>query len=98
MLRKMSIVPLALVAMYLFGCKSDGRQSEQLPLTPQNEMEEAVIVVGYRQLGQDVVANEDIKVISDNERKIAKGAFSYDDVQQKPVFQKEDNSFRQYLG
>ena len=99
MLRKMSIVPVALVAMYLFGCKSNEvRQSEQLPLTPQNEMEEVVIVVGYGQLGQDVVSSEDVKVFSDNERKIAKGAFSYDEVQQKPVFQGKDNNFRQYVG
>ena len=98
MLRKMSIVPVALVAMYLFGCKSDGRQSETLPLTPQNEMEEVVIVVGYGPSSQVVVPNEDVKVISDSERKIAKGAITYDEVQQKPVFQGKDNDFRQYLG
>jgi len=98
MLRKMSIIPVAFIAMYLFGCKSDGRQSETLPLTPQNEMEETVIVVGYGQIGQVVVPKEDVQVVSDSKRKIAKGAISFDDAQQKPVFQGKDNNFRQYLG
>ena len=97
MLRKMSIIPVAFVAMYLFACNGQAEQSLQEPWIPQNDLEEAVIVVGYGPLGGIVTKNEDVKAISENKRKIASGVISYDEVEQKPVFQGTDNNFRRHL-
>jgi len=110
MLRKMSIVPVALVAMYLFACNSEGRRDNvseiaqplsesvwQKSWTPQNNLEEPVIVVGYGRLYEDVKLSADVMVTHTSERAIARWAISYDEVEEKPVFQGEGNNFRRHL-
>ena len=110
MLRKLSMVPVALIALYLFACNSDGSRNSAIEIsqplseslwqeswTPMNDMEEQVIVVGYGSLKEDVSTPKDVMVTYDSERKIARGATSYNEVEQKPVFQGADNNFRLYL-
>jgi len=110
MLRKMSIVPVALVALYLFACNNEGRRTNsdvisqplsesewQKSWTPQNEGETSIHVVGYGIPNQDVAINKEVVVTYDRERTIARGAISYNDVEQKPVFQGTDNDFRRFL-
>ena len=107
MLRKMSIVPVVFIALYLFACNSEGRRDSatemsqplsesvwQKSWTPQNDMEESVIVVAF--LKEDI--NNDVIVTHDSKRRIARGVISYNEVEQKPVFQGKDNDFRRYLG
>jgi len=102
LLRKMSILPVTMCALYAFSIqpadmmasKSSLPESvmQQDPWTPQNELEELIVVVGY---GQNVTPRKDIQVIRDSERTIAPGAISYTEVEQKPVFQEgKDGYFR----
>ena len=96
MLRKLSIVPVTLVAMYLFSCNSEGTTVISEPLsksawqnswTPQNDMEEAVTVIGYGSTNENIVVlNKDVVVSHDSERKIARGVIAYHEIEQKPVF------------
>ena len=108
MLRKMSIVPVALVAFYLFACNNDSRRGSVTeiaqPLSeslwqdswkPMNDMEEPIIISGY--LKEEVTQKQDVMVTHDSERKVARKVIPYTDVEQKPVFQGTDNDFRQYL-
>ena len=110
MLRKMSIVPVALVAMYLFACNNEGRRDAvseisqpisesawQKSWTPQNNLEEPVIVMGYGRLNEGVKSSADVMVTHTSERAIARGAIAYDEVEEKPVFQGEGNNFRRHL-
>ena len=108
-LRKMSIVPVALVAIYLFACNSEGQNGVNTvsqPLSesvwqdswkPRNDMEEPVIVVGYGPVKDGIPQKKDVIVTHESERKIARGVISYHEVEQKPVFQGTDNNFRRYL-
>jgi TonB family protein len=104
MLRMMSIVPVTLVALYLFGCNSDNTTTVSQPLSESawqsswksmNDMEASVVVTSL--LKEDVTLNKDVTVMHDSERKRARGAVSYDEVEQKPVFQEKENDFRRYL-
>ncbi len=106
LLRKLSIVPVILITLYAFSVRSVvpspvetgiSQPVWQDPWTPQNDIERFVYVIGYGSQDKKVTPKEDIKVIRDSERKIASGAVSYNDVEQKPVFQGADNDFRSYL-
>ena len=104
MLRKMSIIPVTMFALYAFSIqpadtitsKSSLSESvmQQDPWTPQNELEELIVVVGY---GQNVTPRKDIQVIRDSERTIAPGAISYTEVEQKPVFQEGKDSYFRFM-
>jgi TonB family protein len=106
-LRKWSIVPVALAAMYLFACNREGQNGVNTISAPLSKSvwqdswtpmkgEEPIIVVGYCQ--KDAVSQKkDVIVTHESERKIARGAISYHEIEQKPVFQETDNNFRRYL-
>jgi protein TonB len=71
---------------------------QQDPWTPQNELEQYVVVVGYGKSGSENVApQQDIQVTRDSERKIAPGAIAYNDVEQKPVFQEGQDGYMKFL-
>ena len=108
MLRKMSIIPVIMIALYAFSIQpadriptSKSSLSESIlqdPWTPQNELEEPIFIIGYGQKGSDNVSpKQDIQVIRDSERKIAPGAIAYTDVEQKPVFQEGKDSYLRYM-
>jgi len=109
MLRKMSILPVALVAMYLFACKSEGQNAGntisqplsesvwQKSWTPLNDIEEPIIVVGYGSLKENETLKEEVIVTHVGERKMMRGILSYDEVEQKPVFQGTDNNLRKFI-
>jgi len=101
-LRKMSIIPIAMIALYAFSIRptdtptgislSLSESVLQDPWTAQNELEEEIIVVGYGR--NNVSIKQDVKVTRENKRKIARRTISYTDVEQKPVFQ---DGIPQYL-
>ena len=110
-LRKISIVPVAMIALCAFSLRpaetppssvtrSLSEPAQQDPWMPINEMEEQIIVVGYGPKNDSLQTKPrtDITVVSDSERKIAPGAFSYDDVEQKPVFQDSIRGYIKFLG
>ena len=104
-LRKMSMIPVAMIALYAFSIKptdmpltgititsqSPADSVWQEPWTPQSELEEIIVVVGYGQKGNESFQNDAppsaITVVRENERKITSGTISYNEVEQKPVFQ-----------
>ena len=99
-LRKISIVPVAMIALCAFSLRpaetppssvtrSLSESAQQDPWMPGNEIEQQMVVVGYlpkNDLPQTERKTE-IKVVSESERNITPGVFSYDAVEQKPVFQ-----------
>ena len=105
MLRKMSIVPLVMIALYAFSIrptdtptgksKALAGAALQDPWTSQNELEEKVIVVGYA--SENVTPKQEVIVTRENERKIAPGAISFTDVEQKPVFQDGINNYLRFI-
>ena len=108
MLRKLSIVPVVIIAMYLFACNNEVRRDTATEIsqplsesvwqeswTPQNDLEEEIIVVAF--VANNVTPKEDVIVTHNSERKIARGVISYNEAEQKPVFQGSDNDFRSYL-
>ena len=112
-LRKISIVPVAMIALCAFSLRpantppasitrSLSELTQQDPWIPQNELEEPIIVVGYGVYLQKNDSSQtelkiDLTVIRDSERKIAPGVFSYDAVEQKPVFQESIHDYYQFL-
>ena len=108
MLRKMSIIPVIMIALYAFSIQpatmplsSNSSSSEvvqQDPWTPQNELEEFIVVVGYGKSGSaNVAPRQDIQVTRESERKIAPGAIAYTDVEQKPVFQEGRDGYHRFM-
>ena len=119
--RKMSILPVALVALYAFSIKPTDMPFTGITITSQspadsvwrepwipqnNELEEIIVIVGYGQRRNESTQNDappksappiEIKVVRENERRIASGAISYNDVEQKPVFQDGTASYLKYL-
>ena len=104
-LRKMSIIPVAMIALYAFSIRptdmpvitsqSIHGSALQNPWTPQNEMEEQIIVVGYA--NKNVSLKKDVMVTSESERVKASGTFSYNEVETKPVFQGSIQNFYKYF-
>ena len=99
MLRKMSIVPIVLIALYACSIRPNDiptvntRSVLQDPWTTQNELEERIVVVGYTRDNDS--PKKDVKVTSETERRIAPGAIFYSDVEQKPVF--KDQSYLKFI-
>ena len=109
-LRKISIVPVAMIALCAFSLRpaetppssvtrSLSEPAQQDPWTPQNEMEEQIIVTGYgsKNDSPQTERKTEVKVVSDSERKIALGVFSYDAVEQKPVFQDSIRGYYKFI-
>jgi len=67
--------------------------------TPQNDQEKPVIVASF--LDENVSRKKEVKVFCDNKRIISynerTNTLSYNEVEQKPVFQGTNNDFREYL-
>ena len=96
MLRKMSVLPVTLFALYAFAIqptdmpasghftvnRSPSKSIQQVPYTPQNEIDECVIIVGYT--GETTL--KEIKATYSKDLKIAPDAISYNAVQQRPVY------------
>ena len=97
MLRKMSIIPVALVAMYLFACEGGTQSQSQIDPWNPNDLEEVIQVVAFGKTGSKITQDEVEKVIRDSERKISRGVISQNKVQQKPVFQGVENGFREFI-
>ena len=105
MLRKVSIIPVALIALYAFSIKPTAmpvNPSQPIPgpvsqvpsWTQQNDLEEQIVVVAY---ANNVSIKKDVMATSESERKIASGAFSYTEVETKPVFQQSIKNYLKYI-
>ena len=100
-LRKMSIVPIAMIALCAFSIRpadtpagispSTYEPALQDPWTSQNELEELITVVGYAP--ENGSLQRDVKVIREHERKNDPGTISYSEVEQKPVFQGDNKNY-----
>ena len=77
--------------------RSLSEPAQQDPWIPQNELEELVVVTALKNDSPQTERKTDIKVVSESERKIAPGAFSYDAVEQKHVFQESIRDYYQFL-
>ena len=111
MLRKLSIVPVIVIALFAFSVKAKTTEPVNLntgtenvvqndnPWTSQNDLESPVIIVGY---GGKANANmKDASEVSlPPKRKLPpKGVIRYNDVEEKPSFKHKDaeSGFREYL-
>ena len=107
MLRKMSILPVIMIAICAFSIKpvaipdatslSISESVLQDPWTPQNDLEERIVVVGFSPKSVSVKTQKDIQVFRDSERKIPAGVLSYSEVEKKPVFQESIENYKKYL-
>ena len=107
MLRKMSVIPATLIALYAFAIQptdmpASGRFAvnrppsesiRQVPWTPQNEIDECVIIVGYT----SEITPKEVKATYSKDLKMAPGAISYNVVQQRPVPKDNTKHYMRFL-
>ena len=98
----MLIVVFILLCAFSFPsslCAQSFLESYAPVWTPQNDQEKPVIVMGF--LDENVSRKKEVKVFCDRERRMSyrerTNSLSYNEVEQKPVFQGPNNDFRDYL-